>query len=234
MRKINEGRAKSKKKDWGIDSFSSLIGWALVIGIVLTALFLIPHCLGFFGQESTAKGGAIIVEYQVFYYYLSLAFTLLLISIAYIQLKGVKKNIRAKFLLEIDWRWGNRENLEARKIIHKMLRDAEIRHGKLSDETREKITSDIGEQILALRESHKEFDCEQFIYLLNFIDFMETIGYLHKSEYVDLKDLEELCGHSLKFNYEIFKKYIDNRNERHGNFYEYFTELYEMISKFHD
>jgi hypothetical protein len=84
-----------------------------------------------------------------------------------------------------------------------------------------------------LRFSSENKDPKKFIILLNYLDFMETIGYLSKSEYVSINDLNELCGFTIKFNYEIFRLYIEDKRRRHNKkeFYSSFTELYQQMQK---
>jgi|GEM_PF-2648096 len=66
-----------------------------------------------------------------------------------------------------------------------------------------------------------------FIHLLNFLDFMETVGYLKDKGHVDEKELFALCGEALVFNFNIFKPYICHKREKHQNlkFYENFEKL---------
>ena len=53
--------------------------------------------------------------------------------------------------------------------------------------------------------------------LMLFLDFMETIGLFHKKGYVTLEDLDELCGSSIRFFYEIFIDYINHARQQNGD-----------------
>jgi hypothetical protein len=53
-----------------------------------------------------------------------------------------------------------------------------------------------------------------FIYLLNFLDFLETIGYLHSEKAISLDGVRELLGNSIIYFYEIFSVYIEYRKRQ--------------------
>lgn len=219
------------------------------IGVFVLASFLAPYYLDFYGPESVAgfSGAKELVtnyEYEDFYYFLSLTFGLALVIIAFIQLGGllrsvqqVKDNINAEFLLKIDERWGDAESLAAREIIHKFYLRHELEDGRSNNESYSDLCEKVGGDILNLR-----WDIERtndFIFILNFLDLMETIGYLFSKGYMDVENIEDLCGYSVAFNYKIFEKYIQSKRERYGQnidnfdkekkYYYYFEELYRAL-----
>ena len=210
----------------------------ITVLVVITAFGCIFYFLPVLLEEKLGiLGGTnenINEEYRFLYYLCALAFSAILIIIAFYQLGGVRNNIKAEFLLGIDNRWGGKESLDARKIIHALIVDAEVQFGVMNNDNRDKITNNVGQRILELRTSSDSKDIDNFTILLTYLDLMETVGYLFKKEYVNLGDLNELCGHSLRFNYELFKKYIDDRSDRHGEFYECFKYTYNEIKRKED
>lgn len=206
----------------------------LVILLFVSAVFFyIPYKFEFEGSEAFRN------EYLSIYYCLSLAFTALLISIAWIQLEKFSKTIisqndttKGQFLLKIDWRWSNAESVEAREIIHELYLEGEAKFSNhMSDKAR--VIDYVAGRIVQLRDSKNKKDIRKFIILLNFLDFMETVGYFYYKKYVGIDDLLELCGCSLDFNYQIFRFYIKDKRTRNQNkeFYKYFAALYDVLNE---
>lgn len=167
-------------------------------------------------------------------YFVTGVATAALAFIAYNQLSGISKNAKAEFLLRVDERWGEKEILDARTIIHKMYLPLK-KKGKKSNlrgsSLREYYEDVISESIIEMSESAES--PEDFLKLLNYLDFMETIGFLWKNGYIEVEEINSLCGNSICFNYRIFKKYIKNRREEKMNekFYENFEKLADEIQK---
>lgn len=139
-------------------------------------------------------------------------------------------------LLHIDGRWGSSQSIKARAIIHELYLQAEKDNEKLSEtlspQCRDSaIQHCIGKKIIELGNRKKEE--EKFIHLLNFLDFMETIGYMEDKGHVTSEELDALCGEALLFNYYIFQPYIMHKRIKHNNpeFYENFEKLYIKLKK---
>lgn len=83
--------------------------------------------------------------------------------------------------------------------------------------------------IVELNKSKNSDEQRKFIYLLNLLDFMETIGHLHYKGLLPMNDIRDLCGFSVKFNYQIFEQYIDDRKKIHEvpELYKDFENLYK-------
>jgi hypothetical protein len=155
------------------------------------------------------------------------AATIGLAWIAWKQFVPINKNIKGEFLLRIDEQWGSNEAIKARTIIHKIYietqrdpKDSPLEHHSL-----------IGREIIKL--SCDLDHAEAFIYVLNFLDFMDTIGFLYIKEFVNADDLNALCGEALVFNYEIYQHYIIHKRDKHGNpkFYKNFEKLYKKLNE---
>lgn len=215
-----------------LKSLLSLVPYLIIFLIFISLAFVVPYYFGFYGEDD-AGNKAQIVQYQTFYYCLSLVFTMVLIAVAYIQLKGVRKRMESDFLLEIDRRWGNAESLKARTIIHKMIVKSEETHGMTNSQNFVLIMHDVQGGIIDLRKGKDDKSQEEFMIVLNFLEFMETIGYLAYSDCVSEEALDKLCGHSISFNYMVFKLYIESKSKRHeqNDFYKHFKALHENLEK---
>ncbi|MBM3469025.1 MAG: hypothetical protein FJX71_06315 [Alphaproteobacteria bacterium] len=156
--------------------------------------------------------------------------------IAWIKLTKVNDQNETDILLSIDKRWGNHESIKARMVIHKLYRDINERYKNCienlpKEEKDTFIQAQLGYEIAHLSKEITLTD--DFIYLLNFLDFMESIAFLVKEDRVTPERLNALCGESLMFNYKIFKPYMDEKRDRHGDksFYVNFDYLYKKLSK---
>lgn len=207
----------------------------LILIIVITAMFYYSELTNYLPFKQKTPNEA-LEDINTWFYFLAGAGTTILAGIAYLKSRAFYKQNEANLLLRIDERWGSLEIIKARIIIHRLyLRTKEKNERKRISkfpiqEYEDTINKEIGEQIIEMSEDKgKE---RSFIYLLNFLDFMETIGYLCSEKHITAKALNELCGESLKYNYQIFEAYIDYRNSKHtGRFYCEFKKLYRNIKK---
>jgi hypothetical protein len=154
--------------------------------------------------------------------------TVILAFMAWSQLESLQRQNKGNFLLHIDERWGNPEIIKARVLIHELYRGIYANNPNRPTDWKHKA---IGQEIITLSEDASKK--EDFIYILNFLDFMETIGYIAVHDHVSYKELDALCGESLIFNYRIFKHYIVHKRTKHDNkeFYKNFETLYEQLVK---
>ncbi|MFW2571665.1 DUF4760 domain-containing protein [Legionella sp. 29fVS95] len=120
------------------------------------------------------------------------------------------------------------EIVEAREVIHLLYLDAR----EMKPRTREQMRLIIGEGILCLHSNRNKIP--EFIRLLNFLDFLETIGYLYDSNAITLIEIRELLGNSMIYYFEIFKPFIVFRREDTDDkkFYENFEKLYNKIKNY--
>jgi len=140
----------------------------------------------------------------------------------------ISENTQAEFLLKIDERWTSSEILKAREIIHGLYltvyKDEQGRKKPM-----EEVYEILGQKIKGMAENQQEKS--DFIYMLNFLDFMETIGYLCEKNHITWNSLDALCGESLVFNYyKIFAPYICAERDKYGkqDLYTAFEKLYTV------
>lgn len=197
--------------------------------IVFLFLFLLvallPLAIFNFMGDSTYQENAV-------WYYVLIGFAVIAIAvIAYDQVGNVSEDLRIERLLKIDERWSSPEIVTARRVIHRFY--IEARHTLKKEPTNsndiKSLRELIGHKIINARNSNQD----DFMSLLNYLDFMETVSYLENKNYLTLEQLHELFGSTLVFNYEIFKSYIEDRRQRHKNpeFYSKFERLYEKLKK---
>lgn len=172
-------------------------------------------------------------EFTFLYYVLITTITAIIALFSYKQFQHFNNNLKAEYLLKVDERWGSMEIIKARSIIHHLYLDSKRKlHITSEPDSDALLRSEIGNELIRLAESTAGNDPEEFLYVLNFLDFMETTGYLHTKGQLSQKDLIELFGDSVRFNYEALKPYIEYRREMHHNrsFSKEFERLYESLN----
>lgn len=199
--------------------------------IIFLSIMLLAFFMSFYwgGLIASSKNNNPVDEYTFIYYLSTAVVTTVIAIIAYLQFEKINDNLTKDYLLKIDERWRSSEIIKARVIIHKLYVSERLKkRGNLKEKG---LHKKIGLKIVALSKKLDNKSVQSFISLLNFLDFMETIGYYYATGKLEQSDLKELFGLSLKFNYEIFEPYIYDRRERHKNsqFYTEFEKLYKKI-----
>ena len=193
--------------------------------LYLLCILLIPIvCLVFFivHNKLSIHGNSQELEDNLTYYILGIFTSLLLIVIGYIKFDEANFHSKLNYLLRIDERWASSEIIQAREVIHKLYLDAK----KISPSSPQEWKIIVGAGIKYLHENKEKI--EDFIRLLNFLDFLETIGYLHYINAVTVGEVRELLGNSIVYYYEIFRPFILLRRKETDDkkFYEHFESLY--------
>lgn len=180
--------------------------------ITIIVVFLVGIAgIDFYFSDNFISGR--IHELENFHYASIVILTLILVWVAYSQLSGIYKTSKSDFLFRIESRWGSPEIINARKIIQQLYCEA---RGEIKSEeyNHSLIIGSIQEKIKEM--GKKAEKAEDFVALLNLLDFMETISYFTKNGSVSFKQVQELSGYSLIFLYEIFQKWIQVRREKYG------------------
>ena len=163
-----------------------------------------------------------IPEDSLAYYVLALFTSVILILLAYVKTEEAIEQSRTNYLLRIDERWSSAEIVRAREVIHKLYLDAKEAYPKYDNEQLKPI---IAQAIMELNDNQDQI--EQFIKLLNFLDFLETIGFLHYKKAITTEEVSELIGNSIIYFYDIFSIYIAyRRRTKDKGFYTKFENLY--------
>ncbi|HAT1660474.1 TPA: hypothetical protein I8Y75_002615 [Legionella pneumophila] len=141
--------------------------YPLLLLIAITLIFYFSLIYLNIGKNETN------LETTIIYYILGVFFSLLLIIIAYTKLGEANKQSRINYLIRIDERWASTEIVEAREVIHLLYLDAREMEPKYK--SREEMRLIIGKGIMDMHSNREKIP--EFIRLLNFLDFLETIGY---------------------------------------------------------
>lgn len=161
-------------------------------------------------------------ETSLAYSVLALFVSGILILLGYIKTQEAIEQSRINYLLRIDARWASPEIIRAREVIHKLYLDATKSHPQYENQ---QIKPLIAQAIMELHNNKTQI--EEFIKLLNFLDFLETIGYLHSKKAITTEEVSELLGNSIIYFYDIFSVYIDYRRKtKDPGFYIKFEKLY--------
>ena len=153
--------------------------------------------------------------------------TIFLICVAWLQLSNLNKTSRADFLLRIDDRYGRTEIIKARAIIQELYRKAAPQSEKISEEV---YIQRISDGIKDIGQGESPEQCEKFAYLLNLLDYLESISYFANKNYISLNEIDELVGGSMQFYYKIFKAWIKYRQIKYDNL-SYYCEFEAVIKK---
>lgn len=165
------------------------------------------------------------------HYILMVILSLLLVATAYIQIKKLNTITKADFLLRVDDRYGSPNIVKARTIIHKIYVTTNS-----ENLCRDKHILKIAEEVKQLGISKNTSDIENFVLLLNFLDFLETIAFLAEENHINYEEISALSGDSIIFYYRIFKPWIDCHRHKHNRYtyYEYLDTFYKKYHKPND
>lgn len=141
-----------------------------------------------------------------------LILTIVLIIGGWRQIHNANRISKDDILLRIDYRYTSLEIIKARSIIHRLY--VKFEDGKTSREDKIINTS---AKIEAMRTSNIIRERSEFMYLINFLDFLETIALFYNKGSIDETDLEILSGDSMKFYRDIFGCFIENRRKSTSN-----------------
>lgn len=152
--------------------------------------------------------------------------TLIIVCAGWMQLKNLNQTTTSDFLLRIDERYGSPEILKARVIIHELY--CLTYHKEIDINIH---ISKIAKRILFMK--NKVDSSESFIYLYNFLNFLETISYFANNNYISNVDVDELLGGSVKYYYLIFKLLIEDKRRKYQSDY-YYCELETLAKRLHE
>jgi len=151
----------------------------------------------------------------------------------YIQIREKHKEDLKELPEKSDTDYSSIKYLKAKQIINDYYQPYPNLPLPLSIETKDNfVQAVLGLEIFKI--SKDRIYAEEFVYLLNFLDFMETIAYLARGNTQDnelVNKINDLCGGSLIFNYNIFKPYMEIKRKKHPDekFYVHFDELYDAL-----
>jgi hypothetical protein len=154
--------------------------------------------------------------------------TFIIACIAAYQLSGIIETGQASFLLEIDKRYSDPSIIRARNIIHVTYRKSVETHPKYSEDEHSRY---IGEEINNLGSKNDKDGCEEYVYLLNFLDFLETLSLFVNRGHISINDVNDLMNQSMIYYFIIFEKRIRERRKKYNDdsFYREFEILINTL-----
>jgi len=201
--------------------------------LILTSVFL----AGYYDDINILTKDSDGADLTHMLYFISGIATTAIALIAYINLTSIKDINKNAHLLQIDKRWGDPQIIKARQIIHIIYR--EIRDNKNTENlSLDDVYTKMGQIILMMSKDNRNHNIGlAFIYLLNYLDLMESLSFIYKDSSSDqIQELESLCGETLEFNYRIYYMYIYFIRviRKNPKFYNNFAELMASVLKQED
>jgi hypothetical protein len=154
--------------------------------------------------------------------------TALLAGVAYFEFNRANKLSSNEFLLFISNRWSSPEIIKARQIIHTLF----------VQNYRSPESSTLNDYNCSLCKTSKDIlelsrkvgkDGSDFIYLLNLIDYLETISYFYERGDLDISDIQNTSGHNILFLYAVFQSYKDQRQKHDKTYFANIDKLYKDL-----
>ncbi len=209
-------------REWGFVSWISK--GSLWIGLFLCVLTIIGGCYIFNHYWPQALQHEAENEINTWLIFVTGIATALLAMIAWVQLKKIVRKDEGQFFLDIDNRWASEEMIEARRIIHQIRlectkKNNDDKHRCLESE----LCQQIGGEILKISESKDKI--KEFGYIMNLLDFIETVGFLSKEDLITPIEIEALCGESILYYCKILNEYVSNKDGKYKNFKDLHDKL---------
>jgi len=210
----------------------SMKWWVYIIILILIVIFLIIPILELLKIKRYYLFGS--EDHGISNFYsaclILLTFSLVIVTgllarVAWIQLAGIKNMAQADFLIRIDDRYGSEPILKARHIIQRLYRESNnLYPGAPESVHRSHIAIRVNEISENINTS------EEYTYLLNLLDFLETISYFANKGDISESDIKNLMGPSMGFFFIIFTPRIEARRRKYSN-ENYYCELEKLVIK---
>lgn len=153
--------------------------------------------------------------------------TAIIAAAGWLQFSKLNSISRADFILRIDNRYGSKEIIRARAIIQRLYREASPLDKAVCEKEYLRAMAKSIDELRSSTDSHSSL---QITYLLNFLDFLETIAYFTRKKFISVYEVDELLGHSLIFYFKVYKPWIYDRRVRYQE-KSYYSELENLIEK---
>ncbi len=190
--------------------------WLIIVSILSLTILSILSINYFFDKYFD---NTISKTIESLYYISLIPLTVMLVSVAWIQLDALHEINKDDFLIRIESRFGSEDIIKARAIIHKFHVLA-----KSKNITKKMRLKKIARMIQNTGQNSKSAD--EFTYLMNFLDFLDTISYFCNKNSIRIDDADELLGNSIIFYYDVYKPWIYYRRQTYDiNFYSHFEKI---------
>jgi len=131
-----------------------------------------------------------------------------LILIAWSQLSAMQKTSRAALLEQLVARWSTPPMTGARRKANQLIQEVETAHKEEPlDQRKLSEAADFTGRLTELRTNAPD----DYLSLIEICSFFETVGFVAKKKYVNLRDIYELYGGSI-LQVGTLSMHISNRN----------------------
>jgi hypothetical protein len=200
-------------------------GWLIFTIIALSVGLLAIVAFDFFGISlflsfSNHPGGQ---KFEKMGHLALVVFAAIAALAALFQLFRLNNTAFAQLLSKIEYRYGSGEILLAREIIQALYLNTKSK-GICYESHVKKIRIEIK------KIGNDKKRTKDFILLLNFLDFLESISYYAQVNYVTRKDVEEMFGGSITYWYDIYYDWILYRRKKF-NEPRMYCELEALVTK---
>jgi hypothetical protein len=197
--------------------FKNLLAMLILFVVSIAFVALLDACLDFNIEKSDK-----IVDVNAA---VLIILTFLILCVAWIQLDGIAKISKADFLLRIDDRYGGKDIVEARIIIQEFF--CQTYKEGISKEYHIEL---VANKIQGLRLNINK--ASDYVILINFIDYLETVAYFCNQNMISEKDVTELVGSSITYYFKVFKPWIDDRRRRYSP--DFYCQIEKLVKNLKD
>lgn len=203
---------------------------AFIVILTMVFLYLVDHDFNFI-YENLSGNLRDVHHMQSLHDASLIIFTFIIACIAWYQLNGIFRINQADFLLRIDQRLGDENIIKARELIHSYYKASRTENPTYSHLDHCNNIANVINELGENKDINDYQSTKDYVFLLSFMDFLETVSLFVNKGYVSLKEVDELMNQSLVFFYSIFSKRIETRRRKYDDntYYKQFEILQNKI-----
>lgn len=137
--------------------------------------------------------------------------------LAVYQLRAIKKQAKATFLLELDRRFEDDQMSEARQLLHDNLTQIKARVGERHNIANDKERMGrVRLEFAELLKTWQKAEYERYSKIMRFVSFFETVGVMVEQKYVDMDAIDGLLRGPIAHVDLCFRLHIQERQNETG------------------
>lgn len=215
---------KENHSDWWLGTKAYIFISVLLVILVMLVYFVLHYALHWWDLNSRREDSNVLEIHFVSLILLTIG----LITVAYVQLKKSNENLRGEFLLEIDRRFASSEIAKAEMVIQALCWQYSIKD--VNDPNIQQVSKAIRQIVENKSNLDVVVNSEKAVYLINFLDFLETIAYFRNENLVSTDDIEKTLGGTLCYYHTIFKDLIEHQRA-YLNKQDYYGALEKVVKE---
>ncbi len=145
--------------------------------------------------------------------------TFLLVLVAWVQLSKIHSVSQSEFLLKVFTHLSDESIIKAMKILHRLRLETEDECKNDNLSIPKKINEKISKKILELRGDY--ILVNNFIYLKNFLDYLEHISYLCEEGEISRDDIQSCLDERIRTYYAFYKDLIEYYKDKNPQYRPY-------------